>query len=162
MRVGIFSNTNLSREEMVVKVRKTAPMEGAFLAADVSTKQTYVVKPPNGTPTKFKVAAIDLGIKGATPKYMARLGIEVHVMPMNSTFADVKAISPDGVFLSNGPVRSGSNDRCYFTCEKCFNRGYSIFWYLLWTSNFGASIRTFEYLQVAIWSQRDKSTSCRF
>ena len=103
MRVGIFSNTTLTREEMVVKVQKTPPMDGAFLAADVSTKKTYVVKPPRGIPTKFKVAAIDLGIKGATPKYMAKLGIEVHVMPINSTFADVKAIGADGVFLSNGP-----------------------------------------------------------
>ena len=103
MRVGIFSNSNLSREEMVVRVRKTAPMNGAFLAEDVSTKKTYVVKPPQGVPTHFKVAAIDLGIKGATPKYMARLGIEVHVMPATSTFEEVKSIKPDGVFLSNGP-----------------------------------------------------------
>ncbi|CAB4657299.1 unannotated protein [freshwater metagenome] len=103
MRVGIFSNSNLSREEMVVRVRKTAPMSGAFLAEDVSTKKTYVVKPPQGVPTHFKVAAIDLGIKGATPKYMARLGIEVHVMPATSTFEEVKSIKPDGVFLSNGP-----------------------------------------------------------
>ena len=103
MRVGIFSNSNLSREEMVVRVRKTAPMNGAFLAEDVSTKKTYVVEPPQGVPTHFKVAAIDLGIKGATPKYMARLGIEVHVMPATSTFEEVKSIKPDGVFLSNGP-----------------------------------------------------------
>jgi carbamoyl-phosphate synthase small subunit len=103
MRVGIFSDTTLTREEMVVKVRKTAPMDGAFLASDVSTKESYVVKPPAGVATKFKVAAIDLGIKGATPKYMAKLGMEVHVMPMSSTFEDIKAISPDGVFLSNGP-----------------------------------------------------------
>jgi carbamoyl-phosphate synthase small subunit len=103
MRVGIFSDTTLTREEMVVKVRKTAPMDGAFLASDVSTKESYVVKPPAGVATKFKVVAIDLGIKGATPKYMAKLGMEVHVMPMSSTFEEIKAISPDGVFLSNGP-----------------------------------------------------------
>jgi carbamoyl-phosphate synthase small subunit len=34
---------------------------------------------------------------------MAERGIEVHVMPYNSTFADIQAIHPDGVFLSNGP-----------------------------------------------------------
>jgi len=83
MRVGIFSNTTLSREEMVIRVRKTAPMSGSFLAADVTTKETYIVNPPKGVETKFKVAAIDLGIKGATPKAMASLGIQVHVMPLN-------------------------------------------------------------------------------
>jgi carbamoyl-phosphate synthase small subunit len=62
MRVGIFSDTNLSREEMVVKVRKTAPMSGAYLAKDVTTSKSYVVSPPVGVATRFKVAAIDLGI----------------------------------------------------------------------------------------------------
>ena len=103
MRVGIFSGVDLTREEMVVRVRKSAPMEGAFLAADVSTKQTYVVKPPPSIKTRFKVAAIDLGIKGATPKYLAKLGVEVHVMPLTTTFADIEKLKPDGVFLSNGP-----------------------------------------------------------
>lgn len=103
MRVGIFSNTTLSREEMVIRVRKTAPMSGSFLAADVTTKETYIVNPPKGVETKFKVAAIDLGIKGATPKAMARLGIQVHVMPLNSTLSQIKSLNVDGVFLSNGP-----------------------------------------------------------
>ena len=103
MRIGIFSDTALTREEMVVRVRKSAPMQGAFLAADVSTKQTYVVKPPASVKTRFKVAAIDLGIKGATPKYLARLGVEVHVMPLTTSFEDIEKLKPDGVFLSNGP-----------------------------------------------------------
>jgi len=103
MRVGIFSDTKLTREEMVVRVRKTSPMSGAFLSADVSTKEPYVVYPPKGVATRFKVAAIDLGIKGATPKAMANLGIEVHVLPLTTTVEQIKALSPDGVFLSNGP-----------------------------------------------------------
>jgi len=101
MRVGIFSGEELSREEMVIEVRKQALMSGAYLAADVSTPQTYIV-PARGV-KKFTVAAIDLGIKAATPRMMSERGIEVHVMPFNSTLQDILAISPDGVFLSNGP-----------------------------------------------------------
>jgi carbamoyl-phosphate synthase small subunit len=101
MRVGIFSGLELTREEMVIEVRKQPAMSGAYLSADVSTTQTYVV-PAIGS-KRFTVAAIDLGIKGATPRAMAERGIEVHVMPYISSFADIKAISPDGVFLSNGP-----------------------------------------------------------
>ena len=101
MRVGIFSGLELSREEMVIEVRKQPAMSGAYLSADVSTAQTYVV-PAIGS-KRFTVAAIDLGIKGATPRAMAERGIEVHVMPYNSTFEDIKATNPDGVFLSNGP-----------------------------------------------------------
>jgi carbamoyl-phosphate synthase small subunit len=61
------------------------------------------VNPPQGVSTILKVAAIDLGIKGATPRAMAELGIQVHVLPMNTTYEEIKAIAPDGVFLSNGP-----------------------------------------------------------
>jgi carbamoyl-phosphate synthase small subunit len=101
MRVGIFSGENLTREEMVIEVRKQPAMAGAYLCADVSTSSTYVV--PAIGQKRFTVAALDLGIKGATPRAMAERGIEVHVMPFDSTFEDIQAISPDGVFLSNGP-----------------------------------------------------------
>jgi carbamoyl-phosphate synthase small subunit len=103
MKVGIFSNTTLTKEEMVVRVRKIAPMSGAFLAVDVTTKKPYVINPPKGIVTKFKVAAIDLGIKAATPKAMAKLGIQVHVLPMTTTLDQIKDLNVDGVFLSNGP-----------------------------------------------------------
>jgi len=101
MRVGIFSGTELSREEMVIEVRKQPMMAGAYLCADVSTQETYVV--PAVGEKRFTVAAIDLGIKGATPRHMAERGIEVHVMPYDVSLDQIKAISPDGVFLSNGP-----------------------------------------------------------
>lgn len=101
MRVGIFSGLDLSREEMVIEVRKQPAMSGAYLSADVSTESTYVV--PAVGEKEFTVAAIDLGIKGATPRAMAERGIEVHVMPYSATLDEILATKPDGVFLSNGP-----------------------------------------------------------
>lgn len=83
MRVGIFSGEELSKEEMVVEVRKTSQMSGAYLSEDVSTKETYIVSAIGQK--KFTVAALDLGIKGATPRALAQRGVEVHVMPYNST-----------------------------------------------------------------------------
>ena len=101
MRVGIFSGLELSRQEMVVEVRKADAMTGAFLVRDVSTP-TIIVVPAIGE-KKFTVAALDLGIKGATPRALAERGVEVHVMPFNSSVDDIMATNPDGVFLSNGP-----------------------------------------------------------
>ena len=101
MRVGIFSGLELSREEMVVEVRKAEAMAGAFLVRDVSTPKTIVI--PALGKKRFTVAALDLGIKGATPRALAERGVEVHVMPFDSTVADIMAVQPDGVFLSNGP-----------------------------------------------------------
>ena len=101
MRVGIFSDVEISREEMVIEVRKTDAMSGAHLSADVSTSKPYIV--PAIGEKKFTVAAIDLGIKGATPRALAARGVEVHVLPFNSTLEDIENLHPDGVFLSNGP-----------------------------------------------------------
>ena len=46
---------------------------------------------------------MDLGIKASTPRYLARLGCEVLVLPADATAAAILESSPDGVFFSNGP-----------------------------------------------------------
>jgi carbamoyl-phosphate synthase small subunit len=101
MKVGIFSGTDLSIEEMVTQVRSSGAMSGAYLAKDVSTDRPYVV--PAVGEKKFTVAALDLGIKAATPRSMAARGIEVHVLPANTNFETILKLNPDGVFISNGP-----------------------------------------------------------
>lgn len=101
MRVGIFSDTELTREEMVVEVRKQGQMTGSHLTEDVSTEKAYCVRAVGEK--KFTVVALDLGIKAATPRNMSERGIEVHVLPYNSTLEEIMKYNPDGVFLSNGP-----------------------------------------------------------
>lgn len=101
MRVGIFSNLDLTREEMVKRVRKSPEMSGAQLSSEVTTEKKYIV-PAKGKKL-FTVAAIDLGIKAATPRLMSERGIEVHVFPQDVRIEELLGISPDGVFLSNGP-----------------------------------------------------------
>jgi len=103
MRVGIFSGTNYSRDEMVIKVREKSAMTGAFLADEVTTRERYVVHPPEGIPVKYRVAALDLGIKRATPRSMSVRGMEVTVFPLGTTAAEIMASAPDGLFISNGP-----------------------------------------------------------
>ena len=61
------------------------------------------MRPPAATPVRYRVAAVDLGIKAATPRSMAALGCEVHVLPATATAAEILAAGPDGVFFSNGP-----------------------------------------------------------
>ncbi len=78
-------------------------MIGADLAGEVSTAEPYTVRPPDGTPVRYRVAAVDLGIKTMTPLSMAARGCEVTVLPAAATAADILATGPDGVFFSNGP-----------------------------------------------------------
>jgi len=89
--------------ELLGRVLASPRMTGADLAREVSTPQAYVVGPPAGGPVRFVVAAVDLGIKAATPRQLARLGCMVHVLPATTTTAEILAISPDGAFFSNGP-----------------------------------------------------------
>lgn len=125
MRVGIFSALDLTREEMVVQVRKVPAMTGAYLCKDVSTDKPYVVKAVGEK--KFKVVAIDLGIKAATPRALAARGVEVHVVPYNSTIEQIKGLNPDGVFLSNGPGDPSTMQNVVETVREILNAEIPIF-----------------------------------
>ncbi|MBE1463066.1 glutamine-hydrolyzing carbamoyl-phosphate synthase small subunit [Kibdelosporangium phytohabitans] len=102
MRAAIFAGDALTGVDSMVQAVKDSPgMTGADLSGAVSTKETYVVPADGGT--RFRVAALDLGIKFNTPRMMAQRGIETHVLPVGSTLDDLLAVEPNGVFLANGP-----------------------------------------------------------
>jgi carbamoyl-phosphate synthase small subunit len=88
---------------LLERVLASPGMAGADLARQVTTPSPYVVSPPSGTPVRYRVAAVDLGIKASTPRYMAARGCEVHVLPASVTARDLLDLNPDGVFFSNGP-----------------------------------------------------------
>jgi carbamoyl-phosphate synthase small subunit len=102
MRVGI-SSIESDPQALLDRVLSSPGMVGADLSAEVTTPQPYVV--PAVGDKQFTVAALDLGIKGMTPRLMAQRGIEVHVMPSTSTFDELRSVGAgaDGVFFSNGP-----------------------------------------------------------
>ncbi|QYJ05193.1 glutamine-hydrolyzing carbamoyl-phosphate synthase small subunit [Nocardioides panacisoli] len=100
MRVGI-STTETDADKLLTRVRESAAMAGANLSEAVSTAEAYVV--PAAGEARFRVAALDLGIKANTPRMMSERGIEVHVLPATATLEDVLAVQPDGLFFSNGP-----------------------------------------------------------
>mgnify|MGYP001351686176 CR=1 FL=1 len=102
MRAAI-STREADPARLLERVLASPPMAGADLAREVSTAGPYVVSPPAGTPVRYRVAAVDLGIKAATPRSLAGLGCEVTVLPAASTAAEILAARPDGAFFSNGP-----------------------------------------------------------
>jgi carbamoyl-phosphate synthase small subunit len=106
MRCGI-STTETDPGTLLERVRASGEMAGAELASEVSTDEAYVVPAvTTGSTTdapRFRVAALDLGIKSMTPHRMAERGVEVHVLPATATLDDIRAVRPDGLFYSNGP-----------------------------------------------------------
>jgi carbamoyl-phosphate synthase small subunit len=106
MRVGIFSGDIPA--DAHERVLASPEMVGADLAHEVTTAQPYIVPAVGGK--RFTIAAVDLGIKAATPRYLAEQGCEVHVLPATVTGADILALQPDGVFFSNGPGDPATTD----------------------------------------------------
>jgi carbamoyl-phosphate synthase small subunit len=102
MRAGIATGS-ADPDALRERVLASPQMVGADLAREVSTDAAYAVSPPDGVPVRYRVAAVDLGIKTATPQAMARRGCQVIVLPAASTAEDILALAPDGVFFSNGP-----------------------------------------------------------
>ncbi|MER7788661.1 glutamine-hydrolyzing carbamoyl-phosphate synthase small subunit [Streptomyces sp. NPDC097640] len=129
MRVGIFSGEAVAggadEASLLAKVRAVPEMKGADLSGEVATTERYVV-PAIGT-KRFTVAAVDLGIKGMTPHRMAERGIEVHVLPATATVEDVYAVSPDGVFFSNGPGDPATADHPVSVMRAVLERGTPLF-----------------------------------
>jgi carbamoyl-phosphate synthase small subunit len=103
MRVGVFSGEAASRpvDELLARVHASPQMLGAALADEVSIDVDEVI--PAVGERRFTVAAVDLGIKGATPRHMSERGIEVHVVPSTITPERLLEVGVDGVFFSNGP-----------------------------------------------------------
>ncbi|MEE1939026.1 glutamine-hydrolyzing carbamoyl-phosphate synthase small subunit [Streptomyces sp. TRM 70361] len=126
MRVGIFSGDTVTDEAaMLAKVRSAPEMTGADLAAEVATAEPYTV-PAIGA-KRLTVAAVDLGIKGMTPRRMAERGIEVHVLPATATLEEVYAVDPDGVFFSNGPGDPATADHPVSVMRGVLERSTPLF-----------------------------------
>jgi carbamoyl-phosphate synthase small subunit len=100
MRAAI-STVETDPARLLDRVLASPEMTGADLARVVSTPEPYTVRPEG--PARYRVVAVDLGIKASTPRHLAARGCEVLVVPATTSAAGILAASPDGVFFSNGP-----------------------------------------------------------
>ena len=120
---GILSTTDLDDDSLVTKAESSPGLVGRDLVREVIPESSsewtesldelvqaavtpgydglhdHIVGPTDGP----HVVAIDFGMKWNILRHLRQLGCRVTVMPGTSTAAEVLALSPDGVFLSNGP-----------------------------------------------------------
>jgi len=87
-------------------------LKGMDLAKEVTSEKTWTwsqsewdIESGYGerTESKFKVVAWDYGVKLNILRMLASRGCDITVVPAQTPAADVLAMNPDGVFLSNGP-----------------------------------------------------------
>jgi carbamoyl-phosphate synthase small subunit len=96
---ALISST-LSPEEMKEEIKKIPSMKGLELASIVSTTEPYFIGDPA---SKFKVAALDLGIKSNILRNLAGRGCYIKVFPAKTAQSEMAEWKPDGYFISNGP-----------------------------------------------------------
>jgi carbamoyl-phosphate synthase small subunit len=101
MRAGVFSGTQDTVETALATVRGSAPMAGANLTGEVSTRHPYVL--PAAGDTRFRVVVLDLGSKQNILRHLRRRGAEVHVLPDTTELAELLDRDVHGVLVTNGP-----------------------------------------------------------
>ena len=99
---GIISSEDLDLNSLKAKLSKVPSMDGLDLAKVVTTNKEFVWS-KNGGSNKYKVAAIDYGIKYNILRLLESHGCDITVFPASASAEDILKINPDGVFLSNGP-----------------------------------------------------------
>ena len=126
----IVANDEMSEEEVIATANAAiegfAGLKGMDLAKEVTTAETYtwtegtwkLAPEVSGTidesSAKFKVVAYDFGVKTNILRMLVDRGCHVTVVPAQTPAADVLAMKPDGVFLSNGP---GDPEPCDYAIE---------------------------------------------
>ena len=86
---------------LVEEIRRQPFMEGRDLTGEVTTADAYVT--PALGERKFRVLALDFGVKSRSLEMLSERGCESHTLPAHAGLDDLERLRPDGVFVSNGP-----------------------------------------------------------
>jgi carbamoyl-phosphate synthase small subunit len=114
---GLITHMDLDHARAVHKAKHAPGIIGRDLTAAVTCERAYEWKegsgewaPPYvGQPQRpsrtrpWRVVAYDFGVKENILRRLVDVGCQVTVVPAATTAAEVEALNPDGVFLSNGP-----------------------------------------------------------
>ncbi|WP_100258348.1 MULTISPECIES: glutamine-hydrolyzing carbamoyl-phosphate synthase small subunit [Reinekea] len=108
----IMAGENIDVDRALALAKGFAGLKGMDLAKVVSVKAPYQwtegswqlgVGHTQPDTSKFHVVAYDFGVKRNILRMLADRGCRITVVPAQTPAADVLALAPDGVFLSNGP-----------------------------------------------------------
>ncbi|KZZ48999.1 carbamoyl-phosphate synthase small subunit [Thalassolituus sp. HI0120] len=123
----IIAGEDAASEESIAKAIAAAKefpgLKGMDLAKEVTATDSYKWTEQDWTlgqgfgelkEGKYKVVAYDFGVKRNILRLLAERGCDLTVVPAQTPAADVLAMNPDGIFLSNGP---GDPEPCTYAIE---------------------------------------------
>lgn len=124
MRGGI-APADVEQDVFLERVRSHPPMEGLELAHAVSARERYVVPPTEQE--AYHVAAFDFGVKASSPRHLSERRCKVTVLPAGTDAAQVMALEPDGLFVSNGPGDPAAVEHAADTIREVASAGVPVF-----------------------------------
>ncbi|HZX31340.1 MAG TPA: glutamine-hydrolyzing carbamoyl-phosphate synthase small subunit [Rhodocyclaceae bacterium] len=110
-QAGCILAGEIDESKALAMARAFPGLSGMDLAKVVSAKESYPWNEGEwtlegyvpGAEPRFNVVAYDFGVKKNILRMLAARGCKLTVVPAQTPAADVLAMNPDGVFLSNGP-----------------------------------------------------------
>ncbi|MBB1440166.1 glutamine-hydrolyzing carbamoyl-phosphate synthase small subunit [Shewanella sp. SG41-4] len=114
-QAGCIMVGDLDEAKALAAAKAFPGLKGMDLAKEVTTDKAYTWRNgswklvgglPSETPAaelKYKIVAYDYGVKRNILRMLVDRGCDVTVVPAQTPAADVLAMNPDGIFLSNGP-----------------------------------------------------------
>jgi len=108
---GVIGDAATPVEQLAERARAVPSMAGCDLAQAVTQSEPYrwsEASPrlgalANADRGRFKVVALDYGIKWNILRRLVDVGCELQVVPARSSAEDILSLNPDGIVLSNGP-----------------------------------------------------------
>jgi carbamoyl-phosphate synthase small subunit len=119
----IMAGENIDEEVALAQAKAFAGLKGMDLAQEVTTQETFVWTHGSWVwnegfselkDERFHVVAYDFGAKRNILRMLVDRGCRLTVVPAKTPAAEVLAMNPDGVFLSNGP---GDPEPCTYAIE---------------------------------------------
>jgi carbamoyl-phosphate synthase small subunit len=121
---AIISSQVFDLEELKALLDAVPDMSGLELSSIVTTKEPYFY---GNSEAKYRIAALDFGIKRSILTNLTERDCYVKVFPAKTPFAELAAWQPHGFFLSNGPGDPGAMDYAVTTIKDIIKTNKPVF-----------------------------------
>ena len=100
---GILSTDDLDPQSLVAKAQAWHGIVGVDMVKRVMCPSAYAWEDANAQQSRYRVTAMDFGIKHNILRQLAQHDCQIQVVPGRTSAEEILAANPDGIFLSNGP-----------------------------------------------------------
>ncbi len=145
---GVIATGDVNTEDLIKQAQAFPGLKGMDLAKEVTTKTAYdwnkgIWSAASGdyrdaaNSSKYKVVALDYGVKHNILRILHDLGCELKVVPATTSFSELQKLQADGIFLSNGPGDPEPCDYAINMIQDVLNAGIPTFGICLGHQLFG-------------------------